>query len=546
MKTNTNNLRPGTSLKDKDAHAADHRNYGRRNFLRTLGLGGAATLAAGKLPATSLFDFPLATALNGNFSDRKLVLIRLKGGNDGLNTIVPLYALDRYRAVRPTLAVPENELIGLNTNFGIPQAMNAVKPLWDGNKMRVVNSVAYADQSLSHFTGADIMASGNSDLAENGDGWLARYYVSQNPDYRTDTSGDPPAVKIGGPTSVLFNDSDKIDISANFANANRLEDLASSGVLYNNQDAPDDCYYGDQVLFLRTIANAATLYTTAIADAYQNSTTEADYTTSLGEQLRLVARLIKGGLKTQLYLVTLDGFDTHVGQNGGGNHPGLLEDMSKAVAAFYEDLSAGNKDEEVLSMTYSEFGRRVEENGVGGTDHGSALPVMFFGPALGGSGTHGLNPDLNDLDPVGNLRFGTDFRSLYATVLENWLCIDGGTVNDILGGDYDRLDELGLECDATSTGFVPTNTSGLRHRVIARSALAYELELILPRATRLEVDVVALSGLRLQRLGGRLYPAGTHRLAFTLPQLRGHVAAVAYSVRANGRRYGGKFVAGVN
>ncbi|WP_020566951.1 DUF1501 domain-containing protein [Neolewinella persica] len=544
MKINAN-LRRGTSLEDDSAHIADHQQYGRRSFLRTLGLGSAATLAAAGLPATGLYGFPLAAALNENFSDRKLVLIRLKGGNDGLNTIVPLYALDRYRSLRPTVAHAESNLVGLNSDFGIPAAMQPLKGLWDDGRMRVVNSVGYEDHNLSHFTGADIMASGNANPDENGDGWLARYYVNQNPDYRTDLTGDPPAIKIGGPTSVLFNDSDKIDISANFANADRLEDLAQTGVLYDNLNAPDDCYHGEQVLFLRTIANAATLYSTAIAEAYQNSITEAEYTSSLGEQLRLVARLIKGGLKTQFYLVTLDGFDTHVGQNGSANHPGLLNNLSTAVAAFYEDLAAGDKEEEVLAMTYSEFGRRVQENGVSGTDHGTALPVMLFGPALGGSGTHGRNPDLDDLDATGNLRFGTDFRSLYATLLENWLCIDAGTVNEILGGDYARVGELGLACSPTSSTLFPAVATGLQHRVITRSALAYELELTLPRATRLEVEIVAFSGQRLQRLGGRLYPAGTHRLAFTLPQLRGHVAAVGYSIRANGQRYGGKFIAGM-
>ena len=545
MKKHTTNHRRGTSLADARAHAADHRAYGRRSFLRTLGLGGAATVAAANLPAAGLFNFPLASALNEEFSDRKLVLIRLKGGNDGLNTFVPLYDFDRYRQLRPSLAHPDNRLLDLSADFAMPDAMAALQPLWNNERMRVVNSVGYPDHNLSHFTGADIMGSGSSNVAENGDGWLARYYVDQNPDYRTDPDGHPPAVKIGGPTSVVFNDADKIDISANFNSADRLESLAQTGRLYDNTNAPDDCYYGDQVIFLRTIANSASLYGTAIAGAYENSVTEADYTSSLGEQLRLVARLIKGGLRTQLYLVTLDGFDTHVGQNGGGGHLDLLENLSTAVAAFYADLAAGDREREVLAMTYSEFGRRVEENGVAGTDHGTALPVMFFGPALAGSGFHGRNPDLNDLDATGNLRFGTDFRSLYATLLDRWLCIDSGTVDGILGASYPRVDGLGFDCSTTSVfGGAAAGAGQLTHSIVGTGGDAYRITFSLPRGTRVDIDVVTLSGQRLRQLGGRRFPAGEHTIDFRLPELNGRSALLAYGLRAEGRRYGGKFLAG--
>lgn len=541
MKNLPKKTRRGADLSDRTAHAADHAGYGRRSFLRTLGLGGAASLASTNLNATALFDFPLAEMLSAGSSDRKLVLVRLKGGNDGLNTIVPLYALNDYRQARPTIAHPDGNLIGLNTDFAVPEAMDGVMPLWSSGQMRIVNSVGYPDSSLSHFTGSDIIASGNSDLAENGDGWLARYYVNQNPDYRTEPTAYPPAVKIGGPTSILFNDSDKVDISANFANAERLENLVSTGQLFDNVTAPDDCYYGDQVLFLRTIFNSAELYSTAIAAAYQESETEAEYSGSLGEQLQLVARLIKGGLETPFYLVTLDGFDTHVSQPG--THDDLLADLSNAVAAFYEDLAAGNCADDVLTMTYSEFGRRIDQNGFGGTDHGAAAPVMLFGPKLDGSGTHGDNPDLVNVDPTGNLRHGTDFRSIYATLLENWLCLDGATVNEILGDDYARLPELGFTCGTTSVAGPVSGVSDLRHRVVPLSGGGYELELTLARATRLEADIVALNGIVLRRLGGMRYPAGVHQIPFTLPQLRGKPAMMAYGIRANGRRYGGKFLA---
>ncbi|MEO0735146.1 MAG: twin-arginine translocation signal domain-containing protein, partial [Bacteroidota bacterium] len=207
MKSKKNHRR-GYDLSDPRAHQNDHQNWSRRGFLRTLGLAGATSVGLSALPLSGLYGFPLATLLDGARDNRKLVLIRLKGGNDGLNTIVPLFDYDRYANLRPRLRHPRNELIGLDADFAMPDLMSNLQPLWAEDKMRVVNSVGYPDHSLSHFTGADIMASGDNNIEENGDGWLARYYVNQNPDYRTDPPPVPPAIKIGGPTSILFNDLD--------------------------------------------------------------------------------------------------------------------------------------------------------------------------------------------------------------------------------------------------------------------------------------------------------------------------------------------------
>ncbi|MEM7574708.1 MAG: DUF1501 domain-containing protein [Bacteroidota bacterium] len=535
--------RSGTTLQDRRAHAQDHESWSRRGFLRTIGLAGASSFGLASLPLTGLYGFPLAQAMSTANTNRKLVLIRLKGGNDGLNTIVPLYQYNDYQNFRPSLHHTPGQLIDLNEDFAMPTAMQNLQPLWEGGQMRVLNSVGYPDHNLSHFTSADIMASGNSNVAENGDGWLARYYTALNPDYIENPPLTPPAIKIGGPTSILFNDENKVDISANFVNAARLEEVASTGINFNAEEAPDECYYGDQVIFLRTIANAAARYSQAIFDAYTEGSNEVEYTSSLGEQLKLVARLIKGGLDTQLYLVTLDGFDTHVGQNGGGNHLGLLEDLSTAVQQFYQDLDAGNKDEEVLAMTYSEFGRRVQENSVSGTDHGTSLPILFFGPALNGSDTHGLNPDLTNLDVAGNLQLGTDFRSVYATVLENWLCIDPDTVDQVLGENYERLPDLGLSCGPVST-FQPTATSNALITSIAPlGGGQYRIDFVLPQVSMVQLEIFTLSGQRLMTYPSQRFPAGPNQVPLDLSRLPVGTVPLVYRLQAGGRVVSKQFVA---
>ena len=534
--------RKGADLSDKNAHLEDHRSWGRRNFLKTIGLAGASTFTLQSLPITSMFSAPLANALNGN-SGKKLILIRLKGGNDGLNTFVPLYDFDLYKDLRPSIGHDTPDLINLTDEFAMPTAMNDMFSLWETDRMRVINSVGYPDHNLSHFTGADIMASGNSNVSENGDGWLARYFTGQNPDYLENPCSFPPAIKIGGPTSILFNDADKIDISANFASAGQLSDLAQSGVLFNNIVAPDNCYYGEQVLFLRTIANSAAIYSSSISDAYNNSETQATYPDKLGEQLSLVARLIKGGLETQFYLVTLDGFDTHVSQNGAGDHLGLLENLSSAVAAFYEDLAAGDADSDVLSMTYSEFGRRVEENGFAGTDHGTALPIMLFGPALEGSGFHGMNPDMNDLNINGNLNFGTDFRSVYATLLQEWLCLEPSLVDDILGDQYDRLTDIGIACETTSTQLTSiAQQETFSHRLATLGSGNYEIILELSQARKVKIELLTISGKRILPLSKRYYHQGMHQIPFSIAYLNVELVPMVYVIEIDGIRQAGKFM----
>ena len=535
--------RKGTTLQDQNAHARDHEAWSRRNFLRTIGLAGASSVGLGALPMTGLYGFPLAQALTTTNSNHKLVLIRLKGGNDGLNTIVPLYQYTDYQNFRPNLHHPPAELVDLNADFAMPTAMQNLQPLWEAGQMRVVNSVGYPDHNLSHFTSADIMGSGNSNVDENTSGWLARYFTTINPDYIENPPLIPPAIKIGGPTSLLFNDENSVDISANFVTADRLEDVASTGLLFNVDEAPDECYYGEQVIFLRTISNAAARYSQSIFDAYNEGTNEVEYTTGLGEQLQLVARLIKGGLDTQLYLVTLDGFDTHVGQNGGGNHLGLLENVSTAVQQFYQDLNAGNKDEEVLSMTYSEFGRRVEENSVNGTDHGTSLPILFFGPATNGSGTHGLNPDLTNLDPVGNMQLGTDFRSIYAREIESWLCLDAATVDEVLGASYERLPELGFPCAISSTENFTNQTRDLATSIFPNGGGHYGITFELPYADQVQIELYTITGQRLLTVTNQRFPAGPQQVSLDLSGLSIQMQPLVYRLRAGGQVVSRKFVA---
>ena len=204
---------------------------------------------------------------------------------------------------------------------------------------------------------------------------------------------------------------------------------------------------------MRGTTNTTYNYAGVIHEAYQDSSNVVDYIDDeLGQQLAIVARMIKGNLGTKVYMVTLGGFDTHANQEE--DHEYLLNNLSNSVKLFFDDLNDTGHDQNVLAMTFSEFGRRPDENGSQGTDHGAAAPLILFGPALDDNGFVGNHPSLTDLDSFGNLKHGIDFRQIYATVMQEWLCIDPTTVNQaLLGQDYDRLD-LGFGCAALSTDLV--------------------------------------------------------------------------------------------
>jgi len=447
-------LRHGAALEHGAAHGQDHKRWSRRNFLSGLGLAGGS-MVLGNMPITSLAASPLGFMLNAGLSDRVLVLIRLNGGNDGLNTIIPLDQYGVYQANRPQIAIPESQVINLTAETGMHTNMADLTPLWNEGKMKVVNSVGYENHNLSHFRSTDIWHSASDANVLDQSGWLGRFLENEYPDYLTNAPENPPAVQIGSPGSILFNGMAENNPSYGVLtnNPEQLAEIAATGRLYD-VDSLGDCHYDDQLVYLRSIANTTFQYAGVINEAFENSTTDADYPNTLGDQLSLIARLIKGGLQTKFYMVTLGGFDTHAGQLN--DHAQLLDNLSKSVNAFYEDLAVGGKDKDVLSMTYSEFGRRVQQNASNGTDHGTAAPVMIFGEGLNGNGIVGDNPNLSDLDPNDNLKYATDFREIYATVLENWLCIEPDLVDNILGKSFDRIDELGLTCnDSVSSPSLP-------------------------------------------------------------------------------------------
>lgn len=530
------------SLKNKEAHKEDHNAWSRRGFLQTLGLASGAGLTLGSFSLSAMSSSAFMPMLGGeDVESRILVLIRLKGGNDGLNTFIPLYDYGTYQNNRPNIAIRQNELTDLNGSFGMPNTMSNLMPLWNDGAMKVINTVGYDNHNLSHFTSTDIWNSANPDFEsdENKSGWLGRYILNNDPDYLDDLPSVPGAIKISSGSAISFHNSERIDLAVNFNTPDRLLSIAESGLVYDTQNLPDACYYGEQVGFLRSIMNVTFNYAPQISDAYNQSSNSVSYSNNeLSRQLSIVSRLIKGNLGTKLYMVTLDGFDTHENQNQ--RHPQLMNYLANAVSEFYDDLNADGLDHNVLTMSISEFGRRIREND-GGTDHGTAAPVMMFGPCLNGNGFLGDNPDLSDVDNNGNLKHSVDFRSIYATVLESWLCIDPTAVDTILGSPYERIDNLGIDCLSTSTNEVPL-VQDLVHTTRPDGFGSTLIEYELKRPENVNVTVYSIMGQKLANLAHGYHMAGKHQVRFVNSVAGLKVAPLVYKIETTTNQYSGKFI----
>ncbi|AVI50432.1 twin-arginine translocation pathway signal [Pukyongia salina] len=504
MCTNHNFKKKEATKDQKLIHDQEHAEWSRRSFIQALGLAGGGSIMLGNAAVTASKPSPLSVALAESETDRIMVIIRLKGGNDGLNTIVPIYDYATYANLRPTIRHQQSELTNLNADFAIPNYMSSLEAMWGEGQMKVVHGVGYPQQNLSHFRSSDIWASAADTVIEP-TGWWGRYYEHLYPDYLINPPEVPPAIQIGSIGNLVF-EGQETNYAFSVANPQQLESVAQNGQIHDLLDIPE-CVYGDKLFFMRSTTNTTFTYAGVINDAYMNSTNQATYSDEdLASQMSIVARMIKGGLGTKVYMVTLGSFDTHANQPD--EHRALLEDLSDTLQSFYTDLEAAEMQNDVLCMTISEFGRRPYENGSNGTDHGAASPVLLFGPGLNGNGFVGTHPDLLTWDSHDNLIPTADFRSVYSSVLTNWFCLDPTVIDLILlNENYPELD-LGINCDSLSnTDF--GNVTTFVHAPVYKNNRVY-IEMNMTNTSHIDLKLYDIMGKELGTLKNEVLFPGVH------------------------------------
>ena len=434
----------------------------RRDFL-------GKTLPAGVLLPSLLSGFSLkafgsssllaAITAASEETDHVLVIIQLNGGNDGLNMVIPLEYYDNLALARQNIILPQNKIIKLgNFNTGIHPKMTGLGDLYQDGKVQVIQSVGYPTPNFSHFRATDIWETGSASDQVLSTGWAGRYLGQEYPNfpvgYPNSVMPHPLAIQIGSFLSPAFqgptlNMGMAISDPVNFYN-----------LLNGIQSPAPNTNAGKELTYIRQVSQQTQQYASVIKDAANKVKVQGTYPTgnSLADQLKVVARLIGGGLKTRMYMVNIGSFDTHANQVVGnatdtGTHATLLLKVSDAIKAFMDDLKAMGVSKRVAGMTFSEFGRRIKSNAGGGTDHGAAAPVIVFGDAVQG-GVLGTNPIISASTSVNdNIPMQYDFRSVYATLLEKWFCVDRTTLDSVMLKNFQSLPIIrtGTNCMSTKT-----------------------------------------------------------------------------------------------
>ncbi|MEL6923656.1 MAG: DUF1501 domain-containing protein [Bacteroidota bacterium] len=497
----------------------------RRDFLKYGSRGLVLPTLAGGFASKALGLSPLTAALNMvNETNHILVVIFMDGGNDGLNTVVPMDQYENLQAVRPHVIIPENKLLPLSgTNVALHPSMGKMRDLFNENRLQIIQNVGYPNPNFSHFRSSDIWMSGSDADVVINSGWSGRYLNYEYPNfpegYPNETNPHPLAVEIGWNTSLLFQGPSN-PMSMVITEVDSFYDLVDEAG--TGSDYPDTIV-GDRLAYVNEIQKQSQRYGEIVVDAAKKVTSQQSYPDYyLAEQLKIVARLIAGGLQTRMYFVRIDGFDTHSGQVDGsdhtkGEHANLLHQLSESVSAFVKDLDALNVSDRVMGMTLSEFGRRIVSNNSNGTDHGTAAPLFLFGNAVKG-GVTGQNPIIDpNSNYEDNLDMQHDFRQVYSSVFDQWLCVDRDALNQIFMSDYESL---AVASSGTSC-ITPT------HEVNEQAGVSYLNVNPNPAIDHLNIEFSGLGKptfISLHGLDGRLlktvvnshFPKGPHRLQLSL------------------------------
>lgn len=515
----------------------------RRHFLKNTATGlilpsvfhgtGLNSLSIGSFLSSLSFD---------EEDDQVLVMIYLAGGNDGLNTIIPMSQIDVLNNVRPHVALKENQVLNLgNLDYALHPAMTGLKSVFDEDRLAIIQNVGYPDQNYSHFRSTDIWMSGSDGDVFLDSGWSGRYLNSMHPDfpegYPNEAYKDPLAIEIGHSSSLMFQGY-SYNLGYTINDPQDFYELLSGG-------APDTTGTrgGERLNYIQNVALQSQKYGRRVKEIAEVGNNIVSYPedNDLAQQLKICARLISGGSKTKLYMVELNGFDTHDNQvlysdHTKGEHAELLQQLSDAIRAFMDDCDALGIGDKVLGMTFSEFGRRIISNASLGTDHGSAAPLFLFGNKVK-AGVYGSAPEIpSDAIWSDNLYQEFDFRQVYATLLGKYFCEESSVADDTLYGAFTPLDVIkGTSCTMTTAN----ENFGSSKEVSIFPNPSVDLITInttLPKG-KVSIDVIDMSGRSVIDLDRKSHRGGQFNHQYSLRSLPKGAYIVRISTSAGMKSY---------
>lgn len=546
----------------------------RRNFLKMMPVAGVTPFALNGFSMRPFANRRMAGVLAScdAVQDRVLILIQLKGGNDGLNTIIPLSAHDRYMSLRPGIGIAEDRCILLdstlpdNAQIGLHPALSGIKELYDKGWASVVQGVGYDNMNQSHFKGTDLWLTGGGGapaLNEIPSGWMGRALQALFPDVEgmpTSDMPDPLGIQVGDP-----NTSPGFHTEAQHLNAINLSGQDVSGFYSLIQtiggapitDVPDT-EQGDELNYIMSVESSINKYAQRITQVFNaGSNAVSSYpSTGFAYQLKTVARMIRGGCKTKIYLCHLGGFDTHSAQVDSGdtclgNHANILQTLSDALKVFFDDIESMGLADRVMACTFSEFGRCARENGSFGTDHGTLAPMLLLGKGIRPR-VHGVNVNLDDLTADNQLKTKQfDYRQVFSTLLQDWLGANPWVMEQTLFTDYAKLFMVRKEYSVDPTCYIGGSPT-IFDPFPGRAPLA-----ISPNPARFRAEITYQSAetfsaiLSLHSLGGRVLVAHDQAIAegfnlfyFDVSALPAGVYIIRLQNKATGKAEVGKLVVG--
>ena len=500
----------------------------RRNFLKNSVLGAMVPTFLNNQSLWAMGNIDQKLLENENV----LVVIQLNGGNDGLNTVIPVNQYSNYKNARANIALVENKILKIPQSelIGLHPSLKNLATLMNDGKGSIVQDVGYPNPNFSHFRATDIWHTASSSTEVLESGWAGRFLALDHPNfpegYPSAKYPDPLSIQIGSVVTTalqgpLYSMGMSISDTTNFYN------------LIENSDEPvPNTLAGKELDYLRQISKQTNKYSETVKAAALKVSQQKEYPNlSLASQLKIVARLIAGGLKTKIYYVRLGGFDTHSGQTASdtstGTHANLMANLGDSIKAFQDDLKFLGVADKVLGMTYSEFGRRIKSNASLGTDHGAAAPMFFFGEKVnpnyfGKPTTISASVANND-----NIPMQHDFRSIYASIMKYWFCSDSVEMKSVLFQNFDTIPlVLGSVC-----GYVTATEPALTGTRLKAFPNPFQetinLNFVAKRGPS-SIQILNMNGQEVAREISEEFEAGNHQISLNLSHLQSGIYLARY------------------